>query len=66
MQKKGNTGKTWGQYFGDYNHASILVHLNDGSKQGNDYYEKPHTLVNDLFICQQKHVVKWNQQIYDN
>ena len=41
------------------------VHLNDSSKQGNNYFEKPHTLVKDLLIRQQKHVVKWNQQIYD-
>ena len=47
------------------NHASILVHLNSGSKQGKNYYEKPHTLVKDLFLHKEKHIIKWNQQIYD-
>ena len=42
-------------------HASILVHLNDWSKQGNHYSEKPHTLVKDLFIHQDIHIIRWNQ-----
>ena len=63
-KKKGTRGKH-GSSILETNHASILVHLNDGSKQGNNYYEKPHTLVKDLFIRQQKHVVTWNQRIYD-
>ena len=40
----GTRGKH-GSSISETNHASILVHLNDGSKLGNGYYEKPHTLV---------------------
>ena len=63
-KKKGTRGKH-GSSISETNHASILCHLNDGSKQGNHYYEKPYTLVKDLFIRQQNHIVKWNQQMYD-
>ena len=63
-KKKGTRGKH-GSSISETNHASILVHLNDGVKQGNHYYEKPHTLVKDLFLRQEKHVIRWNQQMYD-
>ena len=39
--------------------------MNDGVKNGNLYCEKPQTLVKDLFLRQEKHVIKWNQQIYN-
>ena len=64
MQEKGTRGKH-GSSIPETNHSSILVHLNDRSKQGNHYYFKPHTLVKDLFLRQEKHIVKWNQQMYD-
>ena len=63
-KKKGTRGKH-GSSISETNHASILVHLNDGVKNGNHYYEKPHTLVKDLFIRQEKHIIRWNQQMYD-
>ena len=63
-KKKGTRGKH-GSSISKTNHASILVHLNDGVKNGNHYYEKPHTLVKDLFIRQEKHIIRWNQQMYD-
>ena len=64
MQKKGTRGKH-GSSISEINHASILVHLNDGSKQGNHYCKKTYLLVKDLFVRQEKHIINWNQQIYN-
>ena len=47
-KKKGTRGKH-GSSISESNHSSILVHLNDGIKNGNLYCEKPQTLVKDLF-----------------
>ena len=63
-KKKGTRGKH-GSSISEMNHSSILAHLNDGLKNGNHYSEKPHTLVKDLFIRQENHIVKWNQLIYN-
>ena len=63
-KKRGTRGKH-GSSISESNHSSILVYLNDGIKNGNLYCEKPQTLVKDLFMRQDKHVIKWNQQIYD-
>ena len=62
--KKGTRGKH-GSSISEINHSSILVHLNEGMKHGNHYSEKPHTLVKDLFVRQEKHIIRWNQQIYN-
>ena len=64
MQKRGTRGKH-GSSISERNHSSILVYLNDGVESGNLYCEKPQTLVKDLFQRQDKHVIKWNQQIYN-
>ena len=63
-KKKGTRGKH-GSSILEMNHSSILAHLNDGLKNGNHYSEKLHTLVKDLFIRQENHIVKWNQLIYN-
>ena len=63
-KKKGTRGKH-GSSVSDSNHSSVLVHLNDCIENGNQYCENPQTLVKDLFFRQDKHAVRWNQQIYD-
>ena len=62
--KKGTRGRH-GSNISKINHSSILVHLNEGLKHGNHYSEKTHTLVKDLFVRQEKHIIRWNQQMYN-
>ena len=63
-KKNGTRGKH-GSSISNMNNSSILIHLNDGFKNGDHYSKKTHTLVKDLFLQQEKHIIKWNQQIYD-
>ena len=40
----------------EQNHSSLLIHLNDGYRTGNQYFKDPHTFLKDTFQCRQKHV----------
>ena len=54
LSKKKGTRGCHGSSISESNHSSVLVHLNEGDKYGNNYCEKPHTLVKDLFFRQKK------------
>ena len=54
---KGTIGRK-GSPISEYNHSSVLVHLNDGNKKQNDYCKGLHTLMNDLFGRQKLHAKK--------
>ena len=48
----------------EQNHSSALIHLNDGNKYRNSYFEHPENLIKDLFARQRYHINKWNDTLY--
>ena len=62
--KRGSRGKH-GSSIAESNHSSVLSFLNEGLKGQNYYCEDPHTLVKDLFNRQKRHIIKWNQAMYN-
>lgn len=66
LSRKRCTRGKHGSSLAESNHSSVLVYLNEGGRKVNDYLEKPHTLVKDLFQRQTVHINNWNTQFYSD
>lgn len=64
-QIPGNLGRH-GSSISESNHASTLVFLNDGKKQGNEFCEHPIILIRELLKRQRLQVTKANKQLWQD
>ena len=55
-----------GSVSAEQNNSSVVIYLNDGNKGLNDYQQHLHILITDLMGRQQRHINKWNEQLFGN